>query len=377
MTSQGALSPAFPASALISSLEAPAPSRSPWQLLYQGAHGLRRRWYRARAKSLPRPVISVGNLHWGGVGKTPLVAALAAHLRDRGLQVSILSRGYASRGHGVRVVSTGDGPILGPLVAGDEPVLLAGEVHGVSVVVSKDRHAGGVHALERIEPAPEIFLLDDGFSHLKLHRDLDLLAFPASDPFGGGRLPPGGRLREPLASAERAAAAILTVPDPAPGADAVEASPSEDPGSELAAALSPYGFSGPGFASRMRVGKPRLDRVRPVPEGSPVLLVSAIARPQRFQRAARASGVEVVGELTFPDHHRYPKRSLERILQARRSCGARYVLTTTKDRVKLHGRLDAPLAELPVWAQPEPGFWSWFDGRVDALLSDLGHSETD
>src|ERR1700730_9859748 len=103
---------------------APPPSRSPWQLLYGGAHGLRRRWYRHRAGRLPRPVVSVGNLHWGGGGKTPLVSALACHLRDRGLQVCVLSRGYRKGrrggGGGGRVVSTGRGPLLGPEGAGDE-----------------------------------------------------------------------------------------------------------------------------------------------------------------------------------------------------------------------------------------------------------------
>ena len=83
-------------------MRSPAPPASPWQLLYGGAHRLRRQWYRGRARRLPRPVVSIGNLHWGGSGKTPLVAAVAAHLRDRGLAVCILSRGYASQGRGVR-----------------------------------------------------------------------------------------------------------------------------------------------------------------------------------------------------------------------------------------------------------------------------------
>src|SRR5262245_39413720 len=181
-------------------MKPPPPPISPWQILYGGAHGLRRRGYRDRARRLPRPVVSVGNLHWGGTGKTPLVAAIAAHLRDRGLAVCILSRGYASRGRGVRVVSTGSGPLLGPRTAGDEPVLLAGELPGVAVVVGPDRWQAGEHALRRLDPRPDLFLLDDGFSHLALARDLDLVAFPAADPFAGGRLFPSGRLREPLAA---------------------------------------------------------------------------------------------------------------------------------------------------------------------------------
>jgi tetraacyldisaccharide 4'-kinase len=301
-------------------------------------------------------VVSVGNLHWGGSGKTPLVAAVAAHLRDRGLAVCILSRGYASQGRGVRVVSAGGGPLLGPLVAGDEPVLLAGELPGVAVVVGPDRHQAGVQALRRLDPAPGLFLLDDGFSHLRLHRDLDLVAFPAADPFGGGRLFPSGRLREPLASASRAHAAILT-----------GVSETDRHGAELAEALRPHGFKGPGFASRTVPGKTRGADGSPLPPGQRVFLVTAIARPDNFAATVRSLGYEIVGELRFPDHHRYPPASLARIAEAWRTSGAGAVLTTSKDRVKLHGRLDVPLAELPIRAEPEPAFWEWLDGEVERI----------
>jgi tetraacyldisaccharide 4'-kinase len=343
-------------------LEAPPPPASPWQLLYGGAHRLRRRWYRSRSRRLPRPVVSVGNLHWGGAGKTPLVAAIAAHLRDRGLAVCILSRGYAGRGRGVRVVSAGEGPLLGPLLAGDEPVLLAGELPGVAVVVGSDRWRAGFQALHRLQPAPALFLLDDGFSHLALYRDLDLVAFPAVDPFGGGRLFPAGRLREPLAALSRAHAAILTGLPPGSPATA---------GADLAAALRPHGFAGAGFASVTRAGRPRrADRAgggAELPPGTRVLLVAAIARPAAFAASVRDQGYEIAGELSFPDHHAYPPPSLARIADAFRTSGAEAVLTTAKDRVKLHGRLDVPVAELPVRAEPEPAFWSWLEAAIDRL----------
>jgi tetraacyldisaccharide 4'-kinase len=337
-------------------MKAPSPPTSPWQLLYGGAHRLRRRWYRERARRLPRPVVSVGNLHWGGSGKTPLVAAVAAHLRDRGLAVCILSRGYASHGRGVRVVSAGEGPLLGPLLAGDEPVFLAGELPGVAVVVGADRRRAGLQALHRLSPAPDLFMLDDGFSHLRLRRDLDLVAFPAADPFGGGRLLPSGRLREPLAAMARADAAILT------GLQDFAAA-----GAALAEALRPYGFTGPGFASVTRAGVPRRIGDGDLSPGARVLLVTAVARPDAFAEMARRLGLEVAGELRFPDHHRYPPASLARIVDAWRTSGAEAVLTTSKDRVKLHGRLDSPLAELPIRAEPEPAFWEWLDGEIERM----------
>jgi len=337
-------------------MNSPSPPKSPWQQFYGAIHRLRRRWYGARANHLPRPVISVGNLHWGGSGKTPLVAAIAAHLRDQGLAVCILTRGYGSRGRGVRVVSAGQGPLLDARTAGDEPALLAGELPGVTVVVGPNRYQAGLEALARLDPAPDLFLLDDGFSHLALARDLDLVAFPASNPFGGGRLFPSGRLREPLASISRANAAILTgVPDWSGRGDA------------LAAALRSRGFTGPGFASVTRPGVPRFVGGDPLPAGTRVLLVTAIARPAAFATLARDLGLEIAGELSFRDHHLYPAASLARIEEAFRSSGAGAVLVTSKDRVKLLGRLDVPLAELPIRADPEPAFWTWLNGEWDRL----------
>jgi len=329
----------------------PPPPRSPWQLLYGAAHAVRRRYWSRRAARLPRPVVSVGNLHFGGAGKTPVVAAIAAHLRDAGWRVAILSRGYRGRGRGVRMVSVGEGPLLGPRNAGDEPVLLAGELPGVAVLVGPDRAAAGRHALQRLDPAPDLFLLDDGFSHLRLERDLDLLVFPAADPFAGGRLAPSGRLREPLRSAERADAVLLTG----------SAEPGD--GAALAGALRPYGFRGPGFASPRVLAAPIGERGEPVGPGARVLAIAAIARPEPFFAAARTC-TAVVGERAFPDHYDYPDAALRAIEQASRELAADWVLTTGKDRVKLHGRLRWPLAELPLRAAPEPAFWSWLDGRL-------------
>lgn len=297
-------------------------------------------------------MISIGNLHWGGTGKTPLTAAVAAWLRDRGLRVAILSRGYGREEQGVTVVSRGDGPLLGPRAAGDEPVLLAGQLPGVAVVVSGDRHRGGLHALERLDPPPDLFLLDDGFSHLALARDLDLLVLPSDDPLGGGKLPPGGRLREPLVSSRRAHAALVTGPDVAGN------------GAEAAEALRPHGFQGPGFDAPTRIDPPRSLDGTPLADGARVMLVSAIARPERFTRAAEGFDLEIVDELRFRDHHRYPRESLDEIQQAFERSGADAVLATSKDRVKLQGRLDLPLAELPIRAEPEPAFWEWLGQRL-------------
>jgi len=337
-------------------LVAPAASRSPWQLLYRMIHLWRRRRSARHARRLPRPVISIGNLHLGGTGKTPLTAAVAAHLLARGLQVAILSRGYRRKDPtSIRVVSQGQGPLLGPSLAGDEPVMLAGLVPGAAVVIGADRFKAGRHALMRLDRTPDLFVLDDGFAHLRLARDLDILTFPQTDPFGGGRLLPSGRLREPLEAVRAAHAAVLT------GASDHTA------GDALAAALRPYGFGGQSFLSHTRTEAIRRCDGRRVAVGSKVLLVSAIARPEPFELAARAAGVQIAGQLRFRDHHAYPQASLEKIRQHARSRGAGLVLVTAKDRVKLQGRLDLPLAELPVRAEPEPTFFTWLDQRLATL----------
>lgn len=334
----------------------PPKPRSPWQRFYTAAHGLRRKYWAGRAERLPRPVISVGNLSWGGSGKTPMTAAVAEHLRRSGRRVAILSRGYGSKGAGVRIVSRGDGPMMGPLLAGDEPVLLAGQLPGVSVIVCADRALAGRHALERLDQPPDVFLLDDGFSHLRLVRDLDILLFPADDPFAGGRLPPGGRLREPLAACSRAHAAVLT----SYRGDGREVG---EVGDQLARALRPHGFAGSGFTSGVELlpARPFLPAQPSVPHGARVLVLAAIARPERLIDNVRTQGFEIAGQIFLPDHHAYPDESLAKIHQAFGETGASWIVTTSKDLVKLQGRLELPIAELPMRARPEPAFFRWLE----------------
>ncbi|MEM1178088.1 MAG: tetraacyldisaccharide 4'-kinase [Acidobacteriota bacterium] len=335
---------------------APPPKpRSPWQRFYAAGHRWRRDYWQSRAQRLPRPVVSIGNLSWGGSGKTPMTAAVAASLRDGGRRVAILSRGYGSKGEGVRIVSRGEGPLLGPRLAGDEPVLLAGALPGVSVIVCPDRALGGRHALERLDEPPDVFLLDDGFSHLRLARDVDILLFPAEDPFAGGRLPPGGRLREPLEASSRAHVAVLTSHRGDPGA-----------GEDLARALRPHGFAGRGFVAgvEMAPARPYVAASGPIKAGARVLVVAAIARPERLVENVRGHGFEIVDQVFLPDHHPYPDDSLGKIRAAFDAGGAEWILTTSKDLVKLQGRLERPLAEMPIHARPEEDFFRWLDRKL-------------
>lgn len=327
------------------SVSRPLRTGGPWQSLAGAVLAARRRWYLRRARRLPVPVVSIGNLHLGGSGKTPMVVAVAQHFRDRGRRVAVLSRGYRRTSRGVVVVSQGEGRLVPWRAAGDEPAMLADRLPGVAVIVGEDRYAAGRHALASLVPPPDLFVLDDGFSHLGLTRDLDLLVFPAADPWGNGKLAPTGPLREPLSAVARADAAVVS------GLAAA------DPGAVrmVAAELGRRGLEGPIFASLLAES--------PGEGGTagPVLLVTGIARPARVLASAHRLGLEVVEHLAFADHHRYPESSLRRIVRALRRSGAEAVLTTAKDAVKLTGRLDAPLRVLEVRADPEPGFWQWID----------------
>jgi len=323
---------------------------SPWQRFYGWAHSLRRRYWAARAEGLGRPTVSVGNLHWGGSGKTPTVIAAAIGLTALGRRVAVLSRGYRRQGGAPLVVSQGDGPSATVEDAGDEPVMIAEQAPAVAVAVGADRRAAAALALSR-DRTIDVFVLDDGFSHVRVHRDVEVLTFPAVDPFAGGLLLPGGRLREPLENVRLADAVVLT------GLEA-----GDEPPEDFETVLRRHGFAGRVFTSRLRaelVGGPSPERP---------LLVTGVARPERVARTAAGAGVEYAHHLRFPDHHGYPQRSLRAVgaACARHRCDA--VVVTSKDAVKLRGRLPEgapPLLELRVESLLDREFLPWLADRLD------------
>jgi len=258
-------------------------------------------------------VISVGNLRAGGSGKTPLVALLAAMLRDQGCAISVVLRGYRGlweRGGGL--VSAGDGPLIPARLAGDEAWMLARRLPGVRIRVGADRVEA---ARAEARAGARAILLDDGYQHLRLGRDLDLILVCPEDLDPRTGLLPAGPLREPPAAAGRA---------------------------DLRAGLAP---DWDGFPDRPEV----LLDPRPVAlvdgkwethaldgaAGARVWLLAGIARPGRFADTARRAGFLVVGESFFADHHRFTERDLDRTGAAARRAGADLVLTTEKDLARL------------------------------------------
>jgi len=169
----------------------------PVSLLYGSAAYLRRKFYQIglkEKKSLPVPVVSIGNLSVGGTGKTPFTIFFAKSLQQKGYKVCVLSRGYKRKSKGIIVIPPERAGLVGWEKTGDEPYLIAKE--GIPVVVGSNRFEAGKKALSELKP--DIFLLDDGFQHFQLHRELDILLVDATRPFWKDRLLPAGKLREPV-----------------------------------------------------------------------------------------------------------------------------------------------------------------------------------
>jgi tetraacyldisaccharide 4'-kinase len=288
-----------------------------------------------RQRRLARPVISVGNLSMGGTGKTPIVAAVAQHLVDAGERPAILSRGYgrADQRDGVVVVSDGTAIKESIERSGDEPLMLARRVPRAAVCVCPDRHLAGTLAERQL--GCTVHILDDGFQHIELARNLDILVTTAGE-IPNGRVIPMGRLREPKDAAARAH--FLVVTDATPGAAAAEA--------------WTLGIQQSCGALRMlsapiAIGKPE----GLSPQGQKVLAVAGIAHPDRFVAMLRDAGWNVVGSMAFPDHHRYTAHDLTAIEAKRKSSGADVIFTTDKDAVRL-GSFEAYRVPLTIQFDP-------------------------
>ena len=327
--------------------------------LYGKALSLRAELYatgRFESHPLPRPSVSVGNLTLGGTGKTPFVEFLARRLRFDGWRPAILSRGYGRLSHGVVVVSAGDGPIVPLEEGGDEPVALARALSGVLVVVGERRAEAARRAADL---GADLFLLDDGFQHLAVRRDVDLLLLDSRDPFGGGSFPPRGRLREPVAALRRADAIVFTrVNRGAPPPDALRE-------------ISRLHPAVPLFHARIRPASLRDETGSTVEADSlgkrRCLGVCGIANGREFAATLRELSLAPEEVLEFRDHQRYRERHLARIRSAAQRVGASWIVTTEKDAAKLSGRTELPLLTVRLSVEvDEPDFFPFLTTRLKA-----------
>ena len=294
--------------------------------VYRGAVAVRVAAYRRgwlTSARLPVPVVSVGNLTFGGTGKTPTVIALVRDLVRHGRHPAVLTRGYG-RLRAEPMVVVGPNPETGPDRAGDEPLELAARLPGVPVIIDADRVRGATTALAR---NADVLVLDDGFQHLRIARDLDVVLIDAGDPWGGGHLAPRGRLREPVAGLGRADAVLVT-----------KVSGADDPVvAEVRRVVAHRAPHAPVLAARLEPCAVRSPEGAAGPEildGARVLAVAGLGRPAGFAESLRAAGAEVVATRWFPDHHRFDASELDEALAAAAAVGA-VVATTAKDAVKM------------------------------------------
>jgi tetraacyldisaccharide 4'-kinase len=265
------------------------------------------------------PLISIGNLSTGGSGKTPLAIALTRLLSSRGAQVDVLSRGYGRTSREpARVRPEGTAEQYG-----DEPLLIARDTD-VPVYVAAERYDAGLvaeMAANQDERRPQVHILDDGFQHRQLLRDIDILLVSRED--WHDHLLPAGNLREGLQAARRAN--ILAIP-------------ADDPNFE--AELRTWGWTGPIWRLRRRMEIPQVT--------GPVMAFCGIARPEQFFAGLKSHGMSLVTEIPFADHHRFTLRDIESLIAKARSVGARAIITTEKDEVRLGSLASTLQSSLPL-----------------------------
>jgi tetraacyldisaccharide 4'-kinase len=315
-----------------------------------------------KQQKMKSPVISVGNLTVGGTGKTPLVIMLANFLRDNGYRPAVLSRGYrSSSSAAINVVSDGKTILMGHADGGDEPVLIARSSPGTAVLTGANRILTGKRAADQL--GADILILDDGFQHRHVARDVNILLMDRSRPFGNGFLLPAGPLREPPGAARRADLIVFV-----------------DSNGGGARDFFPDGgipFKVPVFRGIRRpkdVRRGGAEEVFPLSilNKTRVYAFSGIGSPQSFRKTLNSLGAEVAGYLTFPDHYRYRREDLHRIEKAAAGTASSMIVTTEKDGVNLE---DFPFflnkvsfLRIAMEIVPnEEAFHQWLRGRLDLL----------
>ena len=289
------------------------------------------------------PVISVGNITTGGTGKTPLVEWLADKLAARGLRVCILTRGYGRANSNRRVVVSDGSRILSDLEsAGDEPLMMAESLlEKAAVVCDSDRVAAAKWAIENLQS--DVLILDDGFQHLRLARELDIVTIDSTRPFDNGWVLPAGMLREPISSLGRADCIVLT----RTAEDKAEALQRKIHNLSDAPILTSHTITSR-LLSLQTDAPVELEKLRE----TRVSAFCGLGNPESFFRQLGADGVQVVHTVAFRDHQRYSQSDIHQLTKESAARGAEALITTAKDAVKLRElRFDVPCFVLGIEIQ--------------------------
>jgi tetraacyldisaccharide 4'-kinase len=277
--------------------------------------------------TLPAKVISVGNITLGGTGKTPLVISIALEMKKRHRKPCVLTRGYKGRVKDTRLSTQDMKTFSDAMLVGDEAALMACRLGDIPIVKDKNRFLGGIFALGQLGPnAVDVFILDDGFQHWALTRDIDILLIDATNPFGNGRLFPEGTLREPLESLGRADVIVISKSDMV----------REDVITVIEKKIKQYNSEAPVYtahfdpASLVDVSGTlhNLDNLK----NRKAYVFSALANPYYFESMLKSQGIDIVKSRKFRDHHYYTQRDVNTI---EKEAGEVNIITTEKDMVKL------------------------------------------
>ena len=295
----------------------------------------------SRIERVDIPVISVGNITVGGTGKTPCVASLVPILRDL-LQryrkpgvPAILSRGYGRQEKSLRIIEPKEDESLDWHELGDEPLMLHRLLPKIPILVNRNRVASARAAIQTFQ-SPAL-LLDDGFQYRALKKDLDIVLLDAQKPLGNGYLLPAGPMREPV-SALRRADIFVSV------------------GSQMTDAVAELAdkFGKPLTEAYLQTGKPvRFSARKTDSPPEKVVLLSGIARPEKFHRAALESGFRVLEHCRFRDHYPFSQSDIANVSSLAHELEAEAVVTTHKDAMRLAGLTFG----LPVWILPVEFIW--------------------
>jgi tetraacyldisaccharide 4'-kinase len=289
-----------------------------------------------RSSGLGARTISIGNITVGGTGKTPLVALAAEILAQRGEKVCILTRGYGRRDPGDRVlVSDGDKVLADAKTGGDEPVELARKLLGKAVVIADaNRVSAAKWALENFSVT--VFLLDDGFQHRRAKRDLNIVCIDATDPFGGGKVVPAGRLREPVSRLSRADIVVITRCDLVDSTEPIKAAIREN-ANDVSIFTASSEMAGLVPLERFLSGDPTPRSIADTELADAAFVFCALAKPENFIRQIARAGIKVSGSRTFRDHHFYSQHDIAKIEADAAQMRSTALVTTAKDAVKLAG----------------------------------------
>ena len=320
-------------------------------------------------RKLDRTVISIGNIVLGGTGKTPFTIYMCQMLLDAGHKPAVLSRGY--RGTAEKrnlLISNGREILCSPSESGDEPWLMADKLSGVPVVVGGMRYKSA--RLCQSDPSldPDIFLLDDGFQHIQLHRDINIVLIDATSPFGGEYVLPRGILREPISSLKRADAFIVTRSHL--GSEGLD---------EICSRLRQYSPSSPiflyshrlsGFTPVFGIDSENQDSAfhTEKPPGENAFVLAAIGNPLQFISDLENLGLNISGQVLMRDHHPFSQEDMYDVIREFKDSGAEFIITTEKDAIRMnHLNLSkAPLYSvgLEVYSSDEKKFREWLLKRL-------------